>query len=67
MVVSSARYFTFIKACRTLLGKTNTEADADDFVAMCNDVSWFGCYDDGLTPEQAVAEFSLRSKEMDNS
>jgi hypothetical protein len=56
------KYFTFIKRCRELLGKTSTAEDADDFGAMCNDVSWFGCYDDGLTPEQAVAEFNRKTK-----
>ena len=51
------RYFTFIKKCRELLGQPSGPDDGDEFIAMCNDVSWFGCYDDGMTPEQAVAEF----------
>lgn len=56
------RYFTWIKTCRELLGKPSTPDDGPEFVAMCNDVSWFGCYDDGMTPDQAVAEF--KRKEM---
>ncbi len=60
-MVGEERYFTFIKKCRELLGKTSGEADEKDFLAMCNDVSWFGCYDDGMTPEQAVAEFQRKT------
>jgi hypothetical protein len=58
--VDSAKYFTFIKKCRELMGKTSGENDADDFLQMVNDVSWFGCYDDGLTPEQAVKEYGQK-------
>jgi len=54
------KYFTWIKQCRELLGKTSTESDGEEFVAMCNDISWFGCFDDGMTPEQAVAEYKQK-------
>ena len=53
----SDRYFAWIAKVRELLGKSSGPDDGKDFIAMCNDVSWFGCYDDGMTPEQAVNEY----------
>ncbi len=56
-------YFGFIKRVRELLGKSSEADDEEDFLAMCNDVNWWGCFDDGMTPEQAVEEY--RRKVLD--
>jgi hypothetical protein len=58
------RYFGWLKRVRELLDKASGPDDADDFLKMANYVSWFGCFDDGMTPEQAVAEF--KRKGMDS-
>jgi predicted RNase H-like HicB family nuclease len=54
------RYFEFIEKCGELLGR-NIEQQAD----MVEDVSWFGCYDDGMTPEEAVKEYKEKVLETD--
>jgi hypothetical protein len=46
-------FFPFIRACATLLGIQDTPDEAP----LVEDPSWYGCFDDGLTPEEAVAEF----------
>lgn len=56
------RYFTWIKAVRELQGKLSGPDDGEDFIAMCNDVSWHGCFDDGMTPREAVDEFNRKTK-----
>lgn len=58
----NVRYFNWIKKARELLGKTSGPEDGTDFINMVNDVSWFGCFDDGMTPEEAVAEFNRKTK-----
>jgi hypothetical protein len=42
------KYFEWIREVRTLLGKPSGPDDGEDFISMCNDISWFGCYDDGV-------------------
>ena len=46
-------FFQFVRQCAILLGIQDTPDEA----LMVEDPSWYGCYDDGLTPEEAVAEF----------
>lgn len=53
------RYFTFIKTCAELLGITEPEKQAN----LLEDPSWYFCFDDGLTPEQAVKEYQESKKE----
>jgi len=55
------RYFNWIKECRTLLGKQSGPDDGDDFITMCNDISWFGCFDDGMNPKEAVDEYKRKA------
>lgn len=45
------RYFTWLAEVCALLGWDRAKG-AD----LVQDVNWFGCYDDGATPEIAVAE-----------
>jgi hypothetical protein len=52
-----SRYFTWIAKCRELQGLVPRPTEADEFLQMANDVSWHACYDDGFTPEEAVAKF----------
>lgn len=46
------KYFVWIKECGDLMGK-NTEDTAD----LVEDPNWFGCYDDGMKPVDAVREY----------
>jgi hypothetical protein len=54
-------YFDWIKACRDLLGKPSGPNDGEDFLKMVNDVSWFGCFDDGMSPDEAVNEYKRKA------
>lgn len=49
------RYFTWIANVCMLLGWERL-AGAD----LVEDVSWFGCFDDGMTPEAAIEEAKAR-------
>jgi hypothetical protein len=49
---SSLGFFIFIKRSGELLGM-----DAEEAACLIDDPSWFFCYDDGLTAEQAVAKY----------
>lgn len=53
---SSLGFFIFIKRSGELLGM-----DAEEAASLIDDPSWFFCYDDGLTPEQAVAEYKSKN------
>jgi hypothetical protein len=53
------RYFRYIKTCAELLGITDPEKQG----ALIEDRSWFFCFDDRLTPEQAVAEYRATHSE----
>lgn len=50
------RFFRWVRECAKLLGIVGTEKEP----LLVEDRSWFFCFDDGMTPEQAVAEY--RSK-----
>jgi len=44
-------YFEWIKEICKLLNRP-----AEDGGILVEDVSWFGCYDDGMSPQQAIDE-----------
>ena len=46
------RFFRFIQECGKLLGKNDKET-----AELLKDPSWFFCFDDGMTPENAVQEY----------
>jgi hypothetical protein len=46
-------YFQFIAQCCRLLGRDPVK----DGVEMLNDPNWHSCWEDGETPESAVAEY----------
>ena len=46
------KYFEWIVQCCELLGKEKSYG-----AVLVSDQNWFGCYDDGMTPESAVSEF----------
>jgi len=52
-------YFQFIYECAILLGRDPEKDGAE----MLDDVNWFGCWDDGETPESAVAEYQKHLRE----
>jgi len=45
------KYFEWIAECCKELGWEKKEG-----VKLVEDVNWFGCYDDGMTPKEAVDE-----------
>lgn len=45
------KYFEWIAQCCKELN-----FDIKDGASMVNDVNWFGCYDDGMSPKEAVEE-----------
>lgn len=45
------KYFEWIAKVCELLGWAK-----EDGVKIVEDPNWFGCWDDGMTPEDAVAE-----------
>jgi hypothetical protein len=47
------RYFRFIRECATLRGVQDTDEER----AMLKDHSWFFCFDDGMTAQEAVNEY----------
>lgn len=49
------KFFKYTRKCAILL----EIYDADEQAKLLNDPSWFFCFDDGLTPEEAVEEFKL--------
>jgi hypothetical protein len=51
----SKKYEAFVQEVRVLLGRDDL-GDAN-LQAMYRDRNWFHCWDEGLTPEQAVTEF----------
>ena len=44
-------FFQYLRACAGLLGIT-------DLCDVVGDAFWFFCYQDGMSPEQAVAKHS---------
>ena len=59
--MSKPAYFVFIKKCGELLGRTIEEQ-----ASMVPDPNWYGCFDDGMTPEEAVEEFRQAEKREEN-
>ena len=51
----SKKYEAFVRSVRELLGRD--DLGEANFRGMCKDPNWFSCWNDGLTPEQAVTEF----------
>lgn len=51
------RFFTFIRECGKLLGKNDEET-----AKLVDDPSWFYCFDDRLTPQEAVNEYLQKTK-----
>ena len=49
------KYEAFVREVRELLGRD--DLGEANFRGMCKDPNWFACWNDGLTPEQAVTEF----------
>lgn len=47
----SERYYRWIADCCQELGWDIREGER-----MVEDVNWWGCYDDGMTPKEAVDE-----------
>ena len=47
----SNKYFEWIAGCCKELGWDIREGEI-----LVKDVNWFGCYDDGMTPKEAVDE-----------
>lgn len=53
MLAPSNRFFEWVAKCCDLLGKPKSYG-VNLFPEK--DPSWFGCFDDGMTPEEAVAK-----------
>lgn len=51
------RFFTFLRECGRLLGK-----DDNQTAELIEDPSWFFCFDDGLTPTEAVRKYQEHLK-----
>ena len=51
------QFFTFIRECGKLLGKNDKET-----ASLLEDPSWFFCFDDGMTPREAVNEYLQKTK-----
>ena len=60
------RWYNFVFKCSVLLG---IEGDMDKVKDMFwNDPSWFWTFDDGMTPEEAVAKYkSLQNPDHSDS
>lgn len=60
--MSSPRFFQWVAQCCVLLGKP-----IEYGVNMMpeKDISWWACFDDGMTPEQAVAEYKSKVPEAE--
>lgn len=50
-------FFTFIRECGKILEKTDEET-----AKLLEDPSWFFCFDDGMTPQDAVIEYLQKTK-----
>ena len=45
-------FYRWLFEVGTLLKLTN-----DETANLIEDISWLGCYDDGMTPKEAIEEF----------
>jgi hypothetical protein len=53
-------YFELIRDVFNLMGKPVIEGKD-----MINDPNWFGCWDDGMTPEDSVREYNEFMKDIE--
>ena len=53
-------YFEFIREVCILQGKPVIEGKD-----MINDPNWFGCWDDGMTPEDSIKEYNEFMKDTE--
>jgi hypothetical protein len=56
VTVKKNEFFSYLRRCATLLGIKDTPDES----YLVEDPSWHGCYDDGWSPEAAVAEFKSK-------
>lgn len=52
-MVANGRFFHFVRECAKLLGIADTDGEAK----LVEDKSWYFCFDDGMTPAEAVAKY----------
>jgi hypothetical protein len=59
---SGPQFFQWVAECCTLLGKPR---EFGENLMPEKDISWWACFDDGMTPEAAVAEYKAKVPEKE--
>lgn len=54
-------FFQWVYECCKLMGK---DKDYGHNLLPAKDPSWYWCFDDGMTPEEAVAKYKLTHPEV---
>lgn len=59
---ASPHFFKWVEECCTLLGKPR---EFGEHMMPEVDLSWWACFDDGMTPEEAVTEYRAKVPETE--